>query len=439
MAILITVFGTLWAAAYMMMNDYQNRPPFNEEANIALHLVSGHGFLSPFDDSNNAPQSAWSPPVYPLIIAASYHWFGIETPNALAFLMIIQAVCYGLFLAGIYSIGEDLFTSGTPGLLAAILLAFHPLYVYFVRDFWDSMLSLTMFVVLLQYSIRSGIKVENTGRVSNSRIIMIGVGMGLLSLTNAVYILTYPVFMAIAFPRKNGLKRWLPAMKTFVVFCLVITPWTLRNVQTFGKLMYVRSVYSFILFTGNQPGTYGWLYDESSIRMQPIFNAVERDYILSLGEVGYEEFCKKRFEKLYNDNPMKFWHSCLVRAGYVLLGNPKSPAEYPFISDNSPGNYNWDQLILNAVFSLFGAVGILLSWKRGFRPKAVAALAFIAAIPLIPSGVIDRYTLVTRAILILFASFSLWVITNKIRHRRGMRKSISNHMYFFAKRGKAVL
>ena len=71
-----------------------------EQGNVAQALLAGQGFGSPF---MSAQPSAIMPPVYPLIVAAFFHFFGIHTALSIAaihaFDCLINALaCIPLFL-----------------------------------------------------------------------------------------------------------------------------------------------------------------------------------------------------------------------------------------------------------------------------------------------------------------------------------------------------
>lgn len=416
MLLVIALVGTLWAVAYMILNDYQSRPPFNEEADIAYHVALGHGFRSPLDLSPEAPFSAMNAPVYPLVIATAYRLFGIGTPSSVTLLMLINAVSFGAMIAGIFFLGRLLFGTDHPGLLAAASLALHPLFLFFTRDFWDGMLSLTMFTWLVAGAAWTGILAERDREAPLGRAMGLGAGMGILALTNPTLTLSYPVLLATAFPRQLQGKRWTRALTALALFCVVLAPWTFRNYRVFGEFFYVRTGYAFNIFAGNQPGTYGWLYDQSSVVVQPVINPLERSYVLSLGERGYNDFCLERFRNLFHDDPGKFFLSFLSRTGYLLFGSPTCPPEYPFISSIRWHGINWDHLLLNAVFATLGLGGMLQARRLGFKSRAIPLLALCTAIPYLPSGVIDRYSLALRALLVFYAAALVWMFATRIRY-----------------------
>ena len=95
-----------------------NRPPFAEEAAIAIHLANGDGFSSPYDASHRAPPTSISAPVYPLIMAAAYRLGGIS--HVVLLLLAINAVCFGVIVCGVFHLGRY-YVSPVSGWMAGML------------------------------------------------------------------------------------------------------------------------------------------------------------------------------------------------------------------------------------------------------------------------------------------------------------------------------
>ncbi len=176
-----------------------NRPPFAEEAAIAIHLANGDGFSSPYDASHRAPPTSISAPVYPLIMAAAYRLGGIS--HVVLLLLAINAVCFGVIVCGVFHLGRY-YVSPVSGWMAGMLLVVHPVLLYFVTDWWDSYLSLAIFVVLIV----SAVEARKTANVRRACSFM-GATMGALSLTNPSYALSYPLLILTALGGRSRRAR----------------------------------------------------------------------------------------------------------------------------------------------------------------------------------------------------------------------------------------
>jgi len=227
----VLVFGAtafIWAVVVMMLNGYHDRPPFAEEANLAWHIAKGYGFRSPFLPSRGAPLSAWSPPLYPLVIAATWKIFGIGSTAAVTALMAVNAAFFGLIVAAAAIVAKSLFRSWGPGMLAGLLLAIHPSFLFGMGDFWDGFMSLAMFTWLCVAALQSG-QVSAGVAGDSLRGAVLGVGMGFLALTNTSYVPTFPVLLIMAFRHLPKGRRWYPVVAACLVCLMLLTPWTMRH------------------------------------------------------------------------------------------------------------------------------------------------------------------------------------------------------------------
>jgi len=410
--------AAVWAICFMTLHGYQHRPPFAEEANIAWHVAVGHGFRSPMDPSPTAPPSAWSAPLYPLAIAAAYRVLGIGSPDAVTALMLLNAVFLGMIVVGTERLGTSLFGSQVPGLLAAAVVAIHPLFLYYMADFWDGFMGLAIFVSLTAGAVRLGRVAESGGRIGYGHAGALGVGMGLLALTNASYAVSYPVLLYQAFRQTLGVDRWRLAAIACAICLVVISPWTMRNYVAFGRLIPVRTGGGLQLWMGNPPVSDGWL--EQTAPVHPYIDRAERKLLLTMGEPAYNDLALERFEKELIASPAGYVTSCLRRAVYVLVGKPTVPRRYPLLI-----NWRWhgvflDSLLLNASIALLGVAGMVAARRFHYRQGVLPILAAIVALPFIASGVTDRHSLPVRWVLIVYTGSCAWMLFRWYRGRSGV-------------------
>jgi hypothetical protein len=387
--------ATAWAAGILGVHGYRNFVPSGEEANIAIHLANGHGYRSPMDPSPTAPPSAWSAPVYPLIIATAYSLFGVESPQAIILLLLLNTLFVGAIASGLHRLAGLVFRSETPAILAAVLLAFHPLFVQYMGNLWDGVLSLAMFLWLTVAAFERGIAAESGLPISRWTAVVMGVAMGLLALTNPSYVATLPVLVLIAFPARLSSRRWGLAVLTLTTCLLVISPWTIRNYASFRRLVVVRTAVGVNLWLGNLPGSAGW-FNQQAYTLEPYVNVEERRLILRLGEPAYDALAMQRFRRELAQSPSDFFTRCLRRAAGLLLGEPTQPRQW---------------LVLNSAVAALGVAGMVAAWRRGYRQRGLPALAVCVSLPFIPTMVIDRYRLPLLCLLLLYSAGLLCMLT----------------------------
>jgi hypothetical protein len=411
------LLAAIWAVATLVSSGYQHRPPTAEEANIGVHLARGEGFRSPMDAAPTAPASAWSAPIYPLVIAGAYRAFGIASFRAVTCLMLINALCFGAIAAALVRLSPWLFRSRTPGVVAAALVALHPLFLFYIGDFWDGLPSLAMFLWLTVAAVGLGRAGERGEPVSGRHVAMLGVGLGLLALTNTSYCTTYPVLCYLAFWRHSAFSRWRLTAVASAAFLVVVTPWTVRNYEMFGQFVFIRTGTGLQFWLGNAPVSNGWL-DKDAYALHPYANRDERASLLSLGEPAYNSKAFDRFRQGLVEDPSGFVVRCLRRIAYLLVGNPTQQTPYPLLPNWRWRGILWDSLVVNGALAFLGLAGMVVPSGSGFRGMAMPALAFATGLPFIPTVVMDRYRLPLTCLLVLYASAFLWRLTTRRRAAR---------------------
>ena len=113
-------------------------------------------------------------------------------------------------------------------------------------------------------------------------------------------------------------------------FFAAIAPWLVRNYETFGKFIFVRSNFGAELRLGNGPGADGtWMS-----YLHPTQNALALKQYEDMGEIAYvAERKRQAMEFIRADYPRFAWIS-LKRFIYYWAGRPRS-SEISALVDNS--------------------------------------------------------------------------------------------------------
>lgn len=405
----VFAIGFAWAVVFLSCYGFLQRPPFAEEANIALHLSRGEGFRSAFDLRGSAPFTSWSPPLYPAVIAAAYQWFGVRTPAAVTALMLVNAGCFGLILAAAFRLGELLF-SRAAGLIAAVLIAIHPLFLHFAGDFWDSYVALVIFLWAL---VITATMAAAPPRAKILWLALLGASLGILALDNASYAATFPLIVLLALRRAPVRQKLAGVAASFVAFLLVLLPWTIRNYDTFGRLYFVRGGPEFELWLGNQPVSDGWL-GPLTLERHPLRNLAERRSLLTMGEPAYFDLCAKRFREELRDDPMGFLRRTGSRALDLLLSEPSRATKYPFMPERIWRGWYIDKVILNSLVVILGFAGAWAAWRLRFGTWWLLWTALLAMTPFYFTSASDRYSLPLRLILLIYGGFLLWATARRL-------------------------
>ena len=200
--VLIVSVLTRVVAALFLGNEVVNLPGTFDQIsyhNLALRLISGHGFS--FGETwwpitpANAPTAHWSF-LYTLYLAAVYLLFGPDPIIA----RIIQAVITGIlhpYLA--YKIGDQLF-SRKVGLVSAVLTVVYAYFVYYDATLMTEPFFITLVMACLYLSIKIVKEASNIGRqfaFSRKMIyltVLFGLCLGGAVLLRQLIMILIPVF-----------------------------------------------------------------------------------------------------------------------------------------------------------------------------------------------------------------------------------------------------
>lgn len=410
----IWILATAWAMVYLASKGFLTREPLPnlEEPEIARHVALGHGFRSPFDPSADAPPTSWSPPLYVYLMAGVLKIFGVWSPASSAVLTTINAICYGACAAGLYVLGSRLLLRSA-GVLAAVLFVLSPPFLRWVMFIWDTYLALAMFVWLLAW----GVSIGERGKATAARLAALGVGIGLLCLTNASYVLTAPVIVLAALRRTSWRRKFDMTAVAAAGFALALAPWTVRNYVVFDRLFFIRDSAKFEVWFGNLPWATGWL-SPAHFDSHPGANKRERKLILSLGETRYFDYCRSRFQETLKADPVDFALRTAQRTAYCFLSDPTEYSSDPMMPNIDAGPYVLDRVLLNGGLTACGLTGAFVAWRLRYRAGAILAAGVLSVAPFIPISVWDRQLLGLRAMLLLLSAFLVVIVFLRLKTGR---------------------
>jgi hypothetical protein len=160
----------LRVATILIGHTYRIRVPMDhfgfgwEMGRIARSLVLGQGYANPFN--GHTGPTAWTPPLYPLLIALSFKLFGIYTNAAAIFLLVCNSLFSAAIAPAVYEIAARTFDA--PGLArrhsklaapvamwSAWLWAVYPAALqYAIHWIWEMSLSTFLLAWLIVLTLR---------------------------------------------------------------------------------------------------------------------------------------------------------------------------------------------------------------------------------------------------------------------------------------------
>ena len=275
-------------------------------------------------------------PVFPLVVAAIFTVFGIQTSAAAIATMVFNSVCGALTGLFVYEIGK-LVCSEKAGFFAGLMWAFSPYLAVLPCLLWDTSLS----ALSLSAALWLTLKLQ-----SEKAAPWIGCGAlwGFVGLVNPALVAPFPL---IALSRIRT-SKWKHLIVTGATALLVVTPWTIRNYRAFHRLIPIRS-----------NGLTELYFTNVSFATHPLGPTMEYQ---RLGEPAFTEQTSRLAIAYVRDHPRAFILRSLRRSLLFWI--------YP--------SNSWLLVVLIDIAAL---VGILMLFRNSWI-VAAALLSVLALYPL---------------------------------------------------------
>ena len=353
----------------------------------------GHGFSNPLFIPTGP--SAWTAPVFPLILAGIFRLFGtFSLGSALATLALncLLSAVTGLPVRGI---AKSLF--GEPvATYCAWAWALFPYSIYFAATvFWDTSLSTLLLTCLVWMTL------ELARRNSRWWWAAYGALCGASAITNPVLLAPLPLLAAWLIYRRSqsGRKSLLELATAAILFIVTISPWLVRNYQTFHKPFLLKSNLWLEVTTGNLGDHRHWWNDDQ----HPSRNTGELLEMARVGETRYMAGKKTVALAYIKLHPVDYLQLCLRRFVFVWTGFWSLRQDYLVDEPLDPVN-----IVFCSTLSIAALFGIRLAWKRA-GSKAFPCLAVLLSFPAIYylTHPFPYYREPMDPELVLFATFAL--------------------------------
>jgi 4-amino-4-deoxy-L-arabinose transferase-like glycosyltransferase len=318
-----------------------------EQGNVARALVAGQGFGSPMVSTQ---PSAMMPPVYPLIVAVFFHFFGVHSAQSIYAIHVFDCLinslaCIPIFLMVRRSFGEQ------AAWWAAWGWAFSPYGIYFSAAWaWSTHLLLLCLLWLLYLA----------QDMEDSPRLRLWAGFGLLAgfagLTEPSVLVVVPFLLILAAWRlARAGKRWLlPGAVASLVLAATISPWLIRDAVVFHRFIPMRDSMGLELWMGNNGTSIRFTSDD----LHPLHNAKEMTEY-NAGELAYMDHKEQQAKAYIQAHPSRFAWMCARRAVYLWTGywsfNQSYLAMEPMDRENVP---------FATCLTLLGLMGLFVAWRE---------------------------------------------------------------------------
>jgi 4-amino-4-deoxy-L-arabinose transferase-like glycosyltransferase len=318
-----------------------------EQGNVARALLAGQGFGSPFLSTQ---PSAIMPPVYPLVVAVFFYFFGIHTAHSIfaihAFDCFINSLaCIPIFLLARRSFGPRV------AMWAGWVWVFFPYGIYFSAAWaWSTHLLLLCLYVLLYLSQ----ELEHSPRLGLwTRFGLVG---GFAGLTEPSILVVVAFLMALAAWRLASAGiRWLPpALVASLALAAMISPWMIRDATVFHRFIPMRDSMGLELWMGNNGYSERWTSDQK----HPLHDNRELA-AYDAGELAYMDQKLQEAAGYIHDHPRWYAWMCARRALYLWTGYWSFDKIYLAMEPTDPENVPFATCL-----TLLGLLGLLMAWLR---------------------------------------------------------------------------
>jgi len=333
-----------------------------EMGRIAASVASGHGFSSPFGPPTGP--TAWEPPLYVYLTAGVFQLFGIYSRASAFVLLALNSVFSALTCIPIFRIGRRMFSEQV-GVWSAWSWALLPNVIFWcTRAVWETSLSALLLASIFWLALTME---ERDGLLP---WLEFGLLWGIVALNSTSLLSFLPAAGLWAWYRrsKQGKSSFGGVVLASVVFLVCITPWLVRNYQTFGRFIFIRDNFGAELRLGNGNGADGTLM----LYLDPPHDPYAMHQFQAMGELEYIAMRKQQAAAFIQANHARFLQLCFRRFVYFWAAPPK---------DTGPA---WLGVLKN---SLFLGSSVLMFWGlgRALRQRKPGAWLFFWLVLLYPA------------------------------------------------------
>jgi 4-amino-4-deoxy-L-arabinose transferase-like glycosyltransferase len=336
-----------------------------EAGRVARSIAQGQGFSSPLYEVTGP--TAWFTPVFPYLMAGVFKIFGVYSRASALVMLSLDCLLSALTCIPVFFIARRSF-GNRAAQWAGWLWAFFPYGVYFPAErIWETSLATLLLCLIFLMALR----------LEEAQGLRWWAGYGLswavAALNSPVALSVLPFLTAwICYRLQLRRRAWfVPGVVSAVVFLAVVSPWFVRNYETFHQFVPFRSTFGLELRVGNDGDTSHWHPSKAG----PWHNDAEYAEYKQLGELGYVAQKKSQAVKFISRHPGEFTWMTLRRAGYLWTG-------FWSLSRNYLRQEPLD--LANIPFMTTFTVLALLGLRRAFQNDASAALPYAIVLLFFP-------------------------------------------------------
>jgi len=323
---------------------------------VARSLIVGHGFGNAFADTG---PTAILPPVYAYLLAGIFRILGPHTPASVITALVLNSVfsvlcCIPIFLIVRRAFGDRV------GKWAVWGWALSPYGIYYGADWaWSTCLVTLELTCLFYFAWR----LESSSRLRDWLIF--GLFGGFAALTEPVILAVVPLLalwtLYLRYRRTQSWKLLLLAGALGAI--AVMSPWLIRNYETFHTFIPIRAGFGLELYIGNNGYSERWV----NSALHPNHNDAELAEYERVGEVAYMHHKAEQAKAYIRAHPAWFAWMTFRRVVYMWTGYWSLDKDYLKDEPLDPPN-----IVVQTALTVLALLGL----RRVFRRDATLGMRF---------------------------------------------------------------
>jgi 4-amino-4-deoxy-L-arabinose transferase-like glycosyltransferase len=284
-----------------------------EMGRIAAALASGRGFSDPFGPPTGP--TAWEPPLYPHLMAVVFLIFGIYSKASAFVLLAFNSICSAVTCIPIFWIARRMFSEKVAVGSAWVWALLPNVMFWCTRSVWETSLSALLLATIIWLTL---ILEDRDGL---SPWFEFGLLWGIVALNSPSLLSFLPAAGLWAWYRrtKQGKRSFAGVVLASVVFFVCITPWLVRDYETFGEFIFIRDNFGAELRLGNGNGADGTLM----LYLDPPHDPAALRQFQSMGEIAYIAMRKQQAMNFIRADYGRFAGLCFKRFICFWASPPK--------------------------------------------------------------------------------------------------------------------
>jgi len=329
-----------------------------EMGRVARALATGFGYADPFN--GHTGPTAWSPPLYVLLMAGIFKVCGVYSALSAWLILAVNCLMSAATAVAVWEIARRCFGAKV-ALWSGWMWALHPAAMqYAVRWIWEMTASTCLLAWIMVLALRM------RANQSWQRWFVFGLLWGVLALTSPTPLILLPVVSVWVLAGPGfSMARVSKAVLAGVVFCAVIAPWAARNWAVFHAFIPLRGNFGAENYLGNGPWSVGFPWGTTV----PLDDKATLHEYATMGERAWVADRGAKAAAWIAGHHAQFAQLSVKRAWMFWAGVP-----HP-LSEGAANEYI--RMINFEFLSLAGWFGVLLAVKRRVYFSGVMLAAFL--------------------------------------------------------------